>query len=159
MYVGPILLHHNVAAFSVHSCTQHFFLIPLLRSFALRVPRRRAAYSFAPDRTSEQMLGRSNGLYKPSEDGVAEQDSYLEYPKLNLLILPLSSATTHRTSVSLLAMKYFVALATLVAAASQVSAICPGFNYAIGNQIYLGDGISRCRSSLGRELLERGILR
>ncbi|KAI0653514.1 hypothetical protein C8Q70DRAFT_927606 [Cubamyces menziesii] len=32
----------------------------------------------------------------------------------------------------------------LATAASQVSAdICPGFNYAIGNQIVIGDGISR----------------
>ncbi|KAH9889464.1 hypothetical protein C8Q73DRAFT_654260 [Cubamyces lactineus] len=40
-------------------------------------------------------------------------------------------------------MKYLIAFATLAATASQVSAICPGFNYAIGNQIVLGGGYSR----------------
>ncbi|KAH9889471.1 hypothetical protein C8Q73DRAFT_159755 [Cubamyces lactineus] len=40
-------------------------------------------------------------------------------------------------------MKYLIAFAALATAASQVSAVCPGFNYAIGNQQVIGDGISR----------------
>ncbi|GJE91237.1 hypothetical protein PsYK624_073860 [Phanerochaete sordida] len=40
-------------------------------------------------------------------------------------------------------MKTFFALLSLAAAASQVGAVCPGFNYAIGNEQQLGNGINR----------------
>ena len=75
-----------------------------------------------------------------------EQDSYLEYLKLDLLII--SPASASRTSISLLVMKYLVAFVALAVAASQVSAVCPGFNFAIGNQIAVGGDLSHCRSPL-----------
>ena len=36
---------------------------------------------------------------------------------------------------------------------NQVLAICPGFNYAIGNVIPLGDGINRCKRHLNFDVL------
>jgi hypothetical protein len=43
-------------------------------------------------------------------------------------------------------MKVFTITSTVLAAVVHVSAICPGFNYGIGNQQKLGSGISRCIS-------------
>ena len=45
-------------------------------------------------------------------------------------------------------MQTFAIVALLAAVASQVSAICPGYNYGIGNQMNLGGGVSRCTSPL-----------
>ena len=36
----------------------------------------------------------------------------------------------------------FVVLATL---ATSINAICPGFNYGIGNKQALGNGVNRCK--------------
>lgn len=41
-------------------------------------------------------------------------------------------------------MKYLIAFIALAATAGQVSAICPGFNFAVGNQMSLGQGFSHC---------------
>jgi hypothetical protein len=51
---------------------------------------------------------------------------------------PISSCTMKTTKTTV-----FVAAALV----GQAAAVCPGFNYAIGNQQYLGSGISRCRRS------------
>ncbi|KAJ7495419.1 hypothetical protein FB451DRAFT_1020090 [Mycena latifolia] len=42
-------------------------------------------------------------------------------------------------------MKTTASLALFVALATNVAAICPGFNFGIGNQINLGGGTSRCK--------------
>ena len=48
-------------------------------------------------------------------------------------------------------MKSFaLAAAVLALAAGQAAAICPGFNYGVGNQQNLGSGVSRCTSPLSR---------
>ena len=44
-------------------------------------------------------------------------------------------------------MQTFAVVALLAAAAAQVSAICPGYNYGIGNQMSLGSGFSHCAYS------------
>lgn len=41
-------------------------------------------------------------------------------------------------------MKYSTSVIVLTVAIGQAMAICPGFNFGIGNQQNLGNGISRC---------------
>ena len=50
----------------------------------------------------------------------------------------------HSTISYLLSMKYFTTAVVLSAVLGQAVGICPGFNYGIGNQQNLGNGVSRC---------------
>lgn len=49
-----------------------------------------------------------------------------------------------------LTMKYLTSAIVASALLGQALAICPGFNYGVGNQQNLGGGVSRCKSRCSR---------
>lgn len=60
----------------------------------------------------------------------------------------ISSKSLKLSNTPIYTMKFTLALATLTMTAggiSSVLAICPGFNYGVGNVQSLGNGISRCK--------------
>ena len=69
-----------------------------------------------------------------------------------------STARTKPLPVSSMQVAHLLPIVTIALAASKVAAICPGFNFGIGNVRSLGGGINRCKNyifdtTLGRFLV------
>jgi NAD dependent epimerase/dehydratase family enzyme len=82
----------------------------------------------------------SNHLYKGEEDSLAESSSSSNFTSLSDLKLSISDKfTTSNKSINM----HFSTLMIAPFAAGFASAICPGFNFGVGNRQDLGNGISK----------------